>query len=93
MNRKKSKLGATANVKYAAAMAGMKVLPIPALIATINSLIGVLQERGFEIRDWDNKSRYLYRISMIGGKTYAMLPHCTDPPEPEVKEATNGRSN
>lgn len=31
------------------ALAGMRTLPIPALVTTINMMIGVLSERGFQI--------------------------------------------
>ena len=87
---KKNKVGIAANAKYAAAMAGMKVLPIPALISTINAMIGVLRDRGFEVRDWDDKTRSLYQITMVGGKTYALLPHSEAPPVVEKENANGG---
>ena len=57
------------------ALAGMRTLPIPALVTTINMMIGVLSERGFQIYDWDNKDKAVYKLVFRGGKIYALIPH------------------
>ena len=57
------------------ALAGMRLLPVPALITTINMMIGVLSERGFPIYDWDNKDKAVYKLVFRGGKVYALIPH------------------
>lgn len=46
------------------ALAGMRTLPIPALVTTINMMIGVLSERGFQIYDWDNKDKAVYNAGV-----------------------------
>lgn len=57
------------------ALAGMRTLPIPAIVTTINMMIGVLSERGFQIYDWDNKDKAVYKLVLRGGKIYALIPH------------------
>lgn len=51
------------------ALAGMRTLPIPALVTTINMMIGVLSERGFQIYNWDNKDKAVYKLVFRGGKS------------------------
>lgn len=48
----------------------MKELPIPALLQSLEWQIGILRERGVEIKDWENKDRVLKQIRIIGGKVY-----------------------
>lgn len=48
----------------------LQILPVAALISSIETMIGILKKRGVEIRDWDNKGRTLEQIRMIGGKVY-----------------------
>ena len=57
------------------AMAGMRTLPIPAIVTTINMMISVLQERGFPVYDWDNKDKAVFKLVVKGGKVYALIPH------------------
>ena len=47
-------------------------MPTFALLATMNEIINVLQERGAEIRDWDHKDKVVRRMSSIGGKLYVL---------------------
>lgn len=58
----------------AAAQAGLRDLPIPALVATISIIIDILRERGVEIRDWDDKEKVVHKMSVIGGKVYILAP-------------------
>lgn len=56
------------------ATAELRELPTFAIVAAMNGMIGVLRERGQEIRDWDEKSKVVQRISVIGGRVYALAP-------------------
>ena len=58
----------------AVAQAGLRDLPIPALVATISTIIDILRDRGVEIRDWDDKAKVVYKLSVIGGKVYILAP-------------------
>lgn len=70
------------------ALAGMRTLPVPALITTINMMIGVLSERGFPIYDWDNKDKAVYKLVFRGGKIYALIPHTAKKEDPANAETT-----
>lgn len=44
--------------------------PISTLIASMELQLNVLKSRGVEIRDFDNKSKKVEQIRMIGNKAY-----------------------
>lgn len=48
----------------------MQQLPIPAILASIEMQIKVLESRGVKISNWDNKSKSLKQVRMLGGKVY-----------------------
>ena len=50
----------------------LREMPTFALLATMNEIINVLQERGAEIRDWDHKGKVVRQFSSIGGKLYVL---------------------
>ena len=56
------------------AQAGLQKLPTPALVATIDTMIGILHDRGILIRDWDEKDKVVQKIRCIGGKVYILAP-------------------
>lgn len=41
-----------------------------AMLSSIEMQINILQERGVEIRDWENKDRVLKQVRILGGKAY-----------------------
>ena len=47
----------------AMANAAMAKLPTTAIVATIDTMIGVLNSRGIKIRDWDDKDKVVQKIS------------------------------
>ncbi len=57
-----------------AAETGLTKLPTMSLVATINTMIGILQDRGIKIRDWDEKGKVVQKIKCIGGKVYILAP-------------------
>lgn len=57
------------------ALAGMRELPIPAIVTTINMMISVLSDRGFPIYNWDHKDEAVYKLVFKSGKVYALIPH------------------
>lgn len=50
-------------------------MSIPELITTINSAAAELKRRNLPVRDWDNKDREFYKVTILGGKAYILLPH------------------
>jgi Mor family transcriptional regulator len=48
----------------------MRQLPVSAMLSSIEMQIDILQERGIEIRDWENRDRVLKQVRIIGGKAY-----------------------
>lgn len=50
----------------------MQELPIPALVATMQIILDVLNSRGIKIYDFDNKEKEVKKISMIGNKAYML---------------------
>jgi len=40
------------------------------MLSSIEMQINILQERGVEIRDWENKDRVLKQVRILGGKAY-----------------------
>lgn len=71
-----------------AAQTGLKQLPTVSLVATIDTMIGILQDRGIEIRDWDDKGKVVQRMKCIGGKVYILAPH--EQPETEAGHGESG---
>lgn len=57
-----------------AAQAGLTQLPTMALVATIDTMIGILRDRGHKIRDWDDKDKVVQKMKCIGGKVYILAP-------------------
>ena len=70
-----------------AAQAGLTQLPTMALVATIDTMIGILRDRGHKIRDWDEKDKVVQKMKYIGGKVYILAPK-----EPSETEAGHGES-
>ena len=70
-----------------AAQAGLTQLPTMALVATIDTMIGILRDRGHKIRDWDEKDKVVQKMKCIGGKVYILAPK-----EPSETEAGHGES-
>ena len=70
-----------------AAQAGLTRLPTMALVATIDTMIGILRDRGHKIRDWDDKDKVVQKMKCIGGKVYILAPR-----EPSKTEAGHGES-
>ena len=54
------------NSSLADATQVMRQLPL----SSIEMQINILQERGVEIRDWENKDRVLKQVRILGGKAY-----------------------
>ena len=43
---------------------------VPVLLASLESMINILHERGIDVVDWDDKSKKLVQFRVIGGKAY-----------------------
>ena len=56
------------NSSLADATQVMRQLPVSAMLSSIEMQINILQERGVEIRDWENKDRVLKQVRILGGK-------------------------
>ncbi len=71
----------------------MQSLPIPALISTINMMLEILHDRGYDVHDWDRKEKTFYKLTFIGGSVYALC--VSKPPDacPAVKETTTNAKN
>ena len=48
-------------------------MSIPELITTINSAAAELKRRTLPVRDWDNKDREFCKVTILGGKVYALF--------------------
>jgi len=83
--RKSSASSFSKRLDTVATQTGLKSLPVPALVATLDSLIGILQERGFFIRDWDEKEKVVQRVKVIGGKIYLLAPREKQEAQPTGK--------
>lgn len=70
-----------------AAETGLTKLPTISLVATINTMLGILQDRGLQIRDWDEKDKVVQKMKYIGGKVYILAPR-----EPLETETGDGES-
>lgn len=75
--------------KATAAESALRNLPIPALVGTINTMLGILKERGFPAMDWDDKSRSVYKLIFHGGKAYILLTHDKQEEPPTKEESAN----
>lgn len=69
-------------VEMRAAQASLRTLPIPALVGTIDTMIGILRERGVVIRDWDDRDKVVHRMKFIGNQVFILAPR--EKPEQEV---------
>lgn len=45
-------------------------IPTPLLLKSLENTVAVLQARGEDVVDWDDKSRRLCQFRTIGGKAY-----------------------
>nr|WP_325300203.1 hypothetical protein [uncultured Dysosmobacter sp.] len=54
----------------ARAVAQLRETPIPQLLSSLELTVGILRERGVEIRDWEDKKRHLTQFRMLGNKAY-----------------------
>lgn len=70
-----------------AAQTGLNRLPTMSIVATIDTMIGILRGRGYKIRDWDDKDKVVQKMKYIGGKVYILAPR-----EPSETEAGDGES-
>lgn len=70
-----------------AAQTGLNRLPTMSIVATIDTMIGILRGRGYKIRDWDEKDKVVQKMKYIGGKVYILAPR-----EPSETEAGDGES-
>ena len=48
----------------------IRMTPVPVLLASLESMINILHERGIDVVDWDDKSKKLVQFRVIGGKAY-----------------------
>lgn len=48
----------------------IRMTPVPVLLASLESMINILHERGIDVVDWDDKSKKLVQFRIIGGKAY-----------------------
>lgn len=71
---KSAKAAAKKKADAAGAWDELRRLPTQALISTIDTMVGILQERGVVIRDWDEKDKVIQKVKMIGGKAYTLAP-------------------
>lgn len=69
-----------------AAVDMMKNLPTNALLGTMETILNILQERGQEIRDFDNKKKVVQQIRLIGLKPYFLAAEPEDEVEGKVAE-------
>lgn len=67
---------------------GLNNLPSVSLVATINTMIDILQNRGHIIRDWDDRSKVVQRIKVIRGNIYILAPR--EQPETEAGHGESG---
>ncbi len=59
-------------------------MPTFALLAVMNEILGILQERGTEMRDWDHKDKVVRMFKSIGNKLYMLAT---------IDEATEAETN
>ena len=45
-------------------------MPVPALLSSLETTVSILTEKGIEIKDWEDKDRYLVQFRQLGGKCY-----------------------
>lgn len=49
---------------------GINEVSIPQLLQSMEIIIMLLAKRGIDIRDWDDKTKVLRQVRIIGGKVY-----------------------
>ena len=62
----------------------LREMPTFALLAVMNEILGILQERGAEVRDWDHKDKVVRMFKSIGNRLYALAT---------IDEATEADTN
>lgn len=62
----------------------LREMPTFALLAVMNEILGILQERGTEMRDWDHKDKVVRMFKSIGNKLYMLAT---------IDEATEADTN
>lgn len=60
-----------------AARMSLEKLPTIALLQAMEMLLNIINGRGIEVRDWDNKDKTVHQIRMIGAHPYFL---CTKSP-------------
>ncbi len=88
----KKKIPSFKEARVRGAEAQLRELPPLALIGTINTMIGILKERGFPVIDWDNRDKSVYKLVFQGGKVYILLTHSENKAQ-SLKEASNAKRN
>lgn len=53
------------NLKKVQAKQALRESTTFALVAGINNILAILQERNVKIKDWDNKDRELFQVKML----------------------------
>ena len=48
----------------------LMTMPVPILLASLEATVNVLQARGINVVDWENKNRHLVQFRQLGGKCY-----------------------
>ena len=48
----------------------IRMTPVPVLLASLESMINILHERGIDVVDWEDKSKKLVQFRVIGDKAY-----------------------
>ena len=67
----------------------LRDMPTFALLAVMNEILGILQERKLEARDWDQKEKVVRKFSSIGGKVYALATE-EEPTEADDNDKEQG---
>lgn len=88
----KRKITSFKEAKARGAEAQLRELPPLALVGTINTMIGILKERGFPVVDWDSRDKSVYKLIFQGGKVYILLTHSENKAQ-SLKEAPNAKRN
>lgn len=70
---KKQTIKATTKVDHRRQKKAAGDMSIPELITTVNSAAAELKRRNLPVRDWDNKDREFCKVTILGGKVYALF--------------------
>lgn len=89
MKKSKKPVSIKKAAEMRAAQASLRALPIPALVGTIDTMIGILRERGVVIRDWDDRDKVVHRMKFIGNQVFILAPR--EQPEVEVTKSDTGQ--